>query len=134
MRPLLTGCCILMLSGAAAADPAPLLAEQPVEAYTISNANAGLRPERDDRLYKAFGGAAGVARISHLLVDRNVVDPRVADFFRAIDRPRLERVFAELLCYALGGGCTYTGRDMKTTHRDQGIQTPDFNAVVENLQ
>ncbi len=34
----------------------------------------------------------------------------------------------------LGGGCDYTGRDMKTAHKDMGLQAADMNALVENLQ
>ena len=50
------------------------------------------------------------------------------------DTVRLKRTFAEQLCYLLDGGCAYTGRDMRESHRGMGLQTSDFNAVVENLQ
>ena len=33
-----------------------------------------------------------------------------------------------------GGPCIYSGRDMKATHKDLGIQTADMAALVEALQ
>ncbi|MES3097619.1 group I truncated hemoglobin, partial [Sphingomonas aerolata] len=40
----------------------------------------------------------------------------------------------EQFCVLLNGGCSYTGRDMATAHKDLGIQAKDMNALVENLQ
>ena len=34
----------------------------------------------------------------------------------------------------LGGGCDYTGRDMKSSHKDLGLQTRDMNILVEHLR
>ena len=34
----------------------------------------------------------------------------------------------------LGGGGTYTGRDIRSARKDMGVQTADFAAVVDNLQ
>jgi hemoglobin len=116
-----------------AATPA-LAEEQPVDPYVQSDANAGAQPFKDDRLYRAFHGQAGVSRIVDRLVDENAHDPRTADFFRASDLERVRRTLKEQFCYILGGPCHYTGRDMRATHRDQGIQQSDFNAVVEHLR
>lgn len=118
----------LMLAG----TDAP--AEQPVDPYTVSDANAGAKPYRDADLFRAFGGHEGIARI----VDRTIVlseaDPRIAEIFKGQDLVRLRRTLGEQFCYLLGGGCAYTGRDMKASHKDMGLQTADFNALVENLQ
>lgn len=37
------------------------------------------------------------------------------------------------VCGATGGPCTYTGRDMKTTHAGMRITNADFTAMVEDL-
>ena len=37
------------------------------------------------------------------------------------------------VCGATGGPCTYTGRDMKTTHAGMRISNVDFTAMVEDL-
>jgi len=113
----------------------PALAEEkPVDPYEISNANAGAQPVADARLFEAFNGHAGIARIVDDLVDRSVADPRISEIFVATDLERLRRTLKEQVCYLLAGPCAYTGRDMKAAHKDIGAQNADFNALVENLQ
>ena len=117
----------------ACATPA-LAVEQPVDPYTQSNANAGAAPFGDDRLLAEFHGAAGVGRIVDELFDGVVKDPRTAEIFKATDMERLRRTLKEQLVYLLGGKADYTGRDMKTAHKDQGVQQTDFNILVEYMQ
>ena len=135
----------LLLAGAAppppaAAPPAPTSAggvpagEAPVDPYVQSPANAGAEPVRGEAVFRAFHGADGVRRVASTLVDRNHADPRLRDIFAAADDVRLKRLLFEQFCHLLGGGCAYTGRDMREAHRGQGLQNADFNAVVENLQ
>lgn len=116
---------------------APVLAqegEEPVEPYVVSDANAGAAPFPDQKLFEAFHGQAGIDRIVEDLIKINDADPRIEAIFKASDHVRLRRMLKEHFCYLLAGPCAYTGRDMKTTHKDHGIQTADFNALVENLQ
>lgn len=127
MRPALFALGLVLL-----AFPA-LAAEDPVAPYAISNANAGATP-LDAGAFAAFGGREGVARIVDRFVTRNRTDPRTADIFKGSDPERLVRVLNEHFCYVLGGGCSYTGRDMKAAHTDMGVQQRDMGAVVENLQ
>lgn len=121
---------VLLLQAAIATLPD----EEPVASYPQSDANAGAKPFADDRLWQAFHGGAGVSRIVDDVVARNQEDPRISDIFRNQDAVRLRRTLKEQLCYILGGGCIYTGRDMKTAHKDMGIQRADMAALVENLQ
>ena len=107
--------------------------EEPVKPYVISDANAGTRP-LDASAYAAFHGREGVARIVDDFIARNRTNPRTKDIFAAADVERLTRVMNEHFCYVLGGGCSYTGRDMKTAHTDMGVQQRDMGSVVENLQ
>ncbi len=119
------------------AEPAPAAAfagEQPTAPYTQSDANAGATPFADTGMWKAFHEEAGVRRIVDGLIKRNVADPRISDIFKGQDLVRLRRTLYEQFCYILGGPCHYSGRDMKTAHKDMGLQTSDFNALVENLQ
>lgn len=105
----------------------------PVPPYPISDANAGGRPA-NPALFADFGGKPGVDRIVADLVARSVADPRISDIFKASDLVRLGRTLGEQFCYLLGGGCAYTGRDMKSAHADMGLQIADMTALVENLQ
>ena len=108
--------------------------EEAVEPYAQSNAHAAANPFEGDAMLKAFHGHEGIARVVDELVDRSLTDPRIKDIFASHDMVRLRRTLKEQFCYILNGGCGYTGRDMKTTHKDLGIQNADFNALVEHLQ
>ncbi len=108
--------------------------EEAVAPYPQTSANAGATPFAGDRLWQAFGQAPGVARIVDRLVTLNAADPRIGDIFKGQDLVRLRRTLKEQFCYILGGGCTYTGRDMKAAHKDMGLQAADMGALVENLQ
>ena len=120
---------------AALAFAAPALAEeQPVDPYTQSNANAGVKPFSDDHLLQAFHGPAGVGRVIDEMLNGVEKDPRTAEVFKATDMERLRRTLKEQVVHILGGKTDYTGRDMKTAHKDQGVQQTDFNVLVEYLQ
>lgn len=122
---------LFLLAAAAALVPS---GEEPVEPYTQNPANAGAKPFAGDGMWKAFHGTDGVARIVDDLVARNEADPRISDIFKGQDMVRLRRTLKEQFCYILGGGCAYTGRDMKAAHKNLGIQSADMGALVENLQ
>lgn len=108
--------------------------EEQVDPYAQSNDNAGAKPFEGDEMFKAFHGQEGISRIVDEMVDRNVNDPRIGEFFKASDLVRLRRTLKEQFCYILNGGCEYTGRTMKDSHKDQGASNTDFNRLVENLQ
>ena len=131
---ILTGCVAAALAGAAFAQDATPPGEKPVDAYKPSNANAGATPMTDKSVLKAFHGKDGIDRIVETFVERNFADPRIKDFFAASDKVRVKRTLKEQFCYILGGGCDYTGRDMRTAHKDQGATNKDMNALIENLQ
>jgi hemoglobin len=114
--------------------PHAMPGEEPVDPYTVSDSNAGAKPYRDDRLFRAFNGRAGIERVVRGMLDRSAADPRTAEIFKATDMVRLRRTLGEQFCYLLGGGCTYSGRDMKAAHKDLGLQAADMNALVEHLQ
>ena len=63
-----------------------------------------------------------------------MVDPRLEAIFKPTDLVRLRRTLKEQVCFILGGPCAYTGRDMAAAHKDLGVTTAEFNALVENLQ
>ena len=112
----------------------PVTGELPVEEYRQSNANAGAKPFSGDAMAHAFGGQDGIRRITDRLVALNTSDPRIAAVFEGHDMVRLRRVLFEQFCYILNAGCTYTGRDMESSHSGMGTTRGDINALVENLQ
>lgn len=112
----------------------PATGEFPVDPYPQSPANAGATPFTGDGMAKAFGGQDGIRKIVDRLVDLNVNDPRIAAIFKNQDMVRLRRTLFEQICFILDAGCIYTGRDMKSSHKDLGTTRADLNALVENLQ
>lgn len=108
--------------------------EEEVDPYTISDANAGAAPVSGQELFVAFHGHEGISRIVDDLVENVQGDPRLTEIFKASDFVRLRRTLKEQFCYILNGGCSYTGRDMKSVHADHGVTTAEFNALVEVLQ
>jgi hemoglobin len=122
-----------LIVAAAAATPVPP-GEQPVDPYVQSDANAGAAAFADSRLWRAFHEQAGVDRIVDDLVDHIIVDPTISGIFEGQDIVRLRRLLKEQFCYILGGGCAYTGRDMKSSHKNLGIQAKDMNVLVTCLQ
>jgi len=99
-----------------------------------ADGDAGATPMSNDAVYKAFHEQAGIDRVVEALIDRSVVDPRISDIFKGQDLPHLKTMLSEQFCYLLDGPCKYTGKDMKTAHKDMGLQMSDFNALVEDLQ
>ncbi len=117
-----------------AAPALAVAAEEPVAPYVQSDGNAGAVPIKGDAVFQAFHGKAGVDRVVAGTIGRAVKDPRIAEIFQGHDLERLQRTLSEQICYLLGGPCRYTGRDMKTVHKDLGDQASDLNALVEDLQ
>ena len=114
--------------------PDPVTGELPVDPYTQNNSNAGAKPFKGDKMAKAFGGKEGIQRIADNLVDGITTDPRIEEIFIGQDMVRLRRILFEQFCYILNAGCNYTGRDMRSAHKNLGTQMADLNALVENLQ
>lgn len=138
MRPIfaLSLAAVLILPLPAAAQPTPWAypGEEAIDPYAVDDANAGAAPMAEDAVFEAFGGVQGVSQIIDDLVDRSVRDPRLEEIFKPTDLARLRRTLKEQVCFILGGPCAYSGRDMAAAHKDLGITTAEFNALVENLQ
>jgi hemoglobin len=116
------------------AQPWAVPGEDKVDPYTVSDANAGAAPISDPRVLAAFHGKDGIHRVVNETVTLSHDDPRISEIFRKTDLVRLKRTLFEQFCYVLGGGCSYSGRDMKAAHKKMGLQASDMNALVENLQ
>lgn len=112
---------------AAAQSPAPA-----VQDPTTPNP-APVHPELKG-VFEDFGGEPGLTALMDEFMAVMLDDPRMRPFFENTDQPRIKRQLVEQFCAILGGGCTYSGRDMKSAHAGLGIDRADFNALVEDLQ
>lgn len=117
-----------------ASPQAAMPGEEAVDPYTISPSNAGATAFSGDAMARAFHGQDGIRRIVDRFVATNFADPRIGEIFANQDKVRLKRTLFEQFCYILNAGCTYTGRDMRTAHKNMGVQQADMNRLVENLQ
>lgn len=120
MRPWVRNVCLglalgLSLSGAACSTVEPTAGQDTASLY--------------DRL----GGKPAITAVIDEFVGNVANDARINGRFATTDIPKLKGHLVDQVCGATGGPCTYTGRDMKTTHAGMRITNADFTAMVEDL-
>lgn len=84
--------------------------------------------------YKAFGEKAGLVKVVDDTMINLLADPRTKPHFEKADQARIKEKLVEQFCAELGGPCTYTGQNMKRSHKGQEITSAHFFALVESLQ
>ena len=92
-------------------------------------AHPELRP-----VLEQFGGRAGLDALMETFMAGMLADDALRPFFVNADQARVKRQLAEQFCVILGGDCTYSGRDMKSSHAGLNINRAHFNRLVEVLQ
>lgn len=85
-------------------------------------------------VYKQFGEEAGLVALMDDFMVELLADKRTKPFFENADQATIKKHLVEQFCVILGGPCTYTGRDMKSSHAGMGVDRGAFNALVEDLQ
>jgi hemoglobin len=88
-------------------------------------------PEKS--LYERLGGKTAITAVVDDFVGRVAADNRINGKFANANIPRLKSMLVDQICQASGGPCTYTGRDMKSTHAGMGVSSSDFDALVGDL-
>ena len=116
------------------AAPHAMPGEDAVDPYVPSAAHAGATPFTGDGMVRAFHGQEGIQRVVDGMVVRAYADPIISEIFVGHDKVRLSRTLFEQFCYLLNAGCSYSGRDMASAHKDLGVQRKDMNRLVELLQ
>ena len=86
-----------------------------------------------DSLYHRLGGKAAIVKVIDEFVGNVSNDFRINRRFATTNIPRLKAHLVDQVCAATGGPCTYSGRDMITTHRGMGITNAEFSALVKDL-
>jgi hemoglobin len=84
-------------------------------------------------LYDRLGGRTALSAVVDDFVARVAADNRINGKFANADIPRLKSLLTDQICQASGGPCTYTGRDMKSSHAGMGITGDEFDALVGDL-
>ena len=84
-------------------------------------------------LFDRLGGLPALEAVVDGLLARVSQDPILKPRFALAHLPRLRQRLIEQLCAGTGGGCTYTGRDMKEVHRGMAIRSGEFDALAGHL-
>jgi hemoglobin len=84
-------------------------------------------------LYDRLGGKSSISAVADQFVANVAADTRINGRFAITDIQKLKGHFVDQICMATGGPCTYSGRDMKTTHAGMKISDGDFGALVKDL-
>ncbi|MGL6290122.1 MAG: group I truncated hemoglobin [Silanimonas sp.] len=92
-------------------------------------AHPELRP-----VLEQFGGREGLGAIMETFMAGMLADDTLRPFFVNADQARVKRQLTEQFCVILGGDCTYSGRDMKSSHAGLNIDRAHFNRLIEVLQ
>lgn len=98
---------------------------------TMESSSGKMMAEKS--LYDRLGGKPAIMAVVDDFVGRVAADKRINGKFTTANIPRLKAMLVDQICQASGGPCTYTGRDMKTTHAGMGISGEEFDALVGDL-
>ncbi len=132
LLPLAAACLLFHATSASAQDAMPQDTTPAPRAAGVPDP-ASPHPELAG-VFDQFGGMPGMTALMDDFMVILLEDPRMRPFFEKVDHDRVKRQLAEQFCAILGGGCAYSGRDMKETHAAFAIDKADFNALVEDLQ
>jgi hemoglobin len=84
-------------------------------------------------LFERLGGKDAIVAVVDAFVARCAADDRINGKFARTDIHRLKANLVDQVCEATGGPCTYSGRDMRTTHDQMGVTGGEFDALVQDL-
>jgi hemoglobin len=84
-------------------------------------------------LYERLGGKDAITAVIDDFVARCAADSRINGKFARTDIARLKASLVDQVCEATGGPCTYSGRDMHTTHEGMAVTGGEFDALVSDL-
>ncbi len=84
-------------------------------------------------LYERLGGQPAVTAVIDDFIANVAADPAINARFARTDVPKLKKLLHEQVCQAAGGGCKYTGRSMRESHRGMSITGAEFNAMGADM-
>lgn len=91
-------------------------------------------PVPNESAIAGFGGYAGLMKLNLDFVARLKANKLIGSLFQDTDAEKLAGQLSDQFCEVLGGGCKYTGADMKAAHQGMGVKSHHFNSLAEDLQ
>ena|ERR1051325_721323 len=113
---------------------ATILSVNGASAQSMTNATPAMSKEKS--LYQRLGGYDAIAAVSDDFIGRLATEPAFVRFFPGLSsdsKMKLRQHVVDLLCFATGGPCIYTGRDMKTSHKGLGITGAEWDIAIKHL-
>jgi hemoglobin len=106
----------------------------PIQAVCLAGMLSAFVPVvRADTIFEQMGGEpvlrSAVAEFAKLVLD----DSRINFTFAGTNMDSFKNRLYSQLCNLSGGGCSYTGRDMRTAHEGLHVSNAQFNALTEDL-
>ena len=86
-----------------------------------------------ETLYKRLGGYDAIVAVTNDFLGRLATDKSLSRFFVGVSddsKMKISAHIVDLVCKVTGGPCTYSGRDMKTSHKGLGITEADWNIMA----
>ncbi len=111
-----------------------LLRSYVVSVLCFGIGTAAFAQSANDAALAAYGGFAGLSKLTQDFVERLQKNPSIGRFFKEADTERLQAMLTDQFCDVLGGGCKYSGKSMKEVHAGMKVGSADFNALAEELQ
>lgn len=105
-----------------------------VLSLTLAIACASSLAVADDSLYQTFNEKTGIQKLVDNFFAIVLSDSRISGSFQKTDNNHIKAMLTEQFCVLLDGPCTYSGRDMASTHATLGLGNAQFNALAEDLQ
>lgn len=84
-------------------------------------------------VYERIGGEPAMDAAVDIFYRKVLSDDRISHFFDDIDMERQAAKQKAFLTMAFGGPNSYSGRDMRESHKHMNLNETHFNAVVEHL-
>ena len=93
------------------------------------------KAEREASIYHQIGGKAAIDAAVEAFYVKVLKDDRIKHFFDDVDMVRQRTKQKQFLSAAFGGPIPWTGKDIRTAHKNlPGLNETHFAAVAENLQ
>jgi len=109
--------------------------EEKTYAFCCADCLGKFNAAREASLYQRIGGKAAIGAAVDLFYKKVLADERINFFFDDVNMKKQHNQQKAFLAAALGGPEPWTGKDMRTAHKNlPDLNESHFNAVAENLQ
>jgi hemoglobin len=85
-------------------------------------------------LYARLGGTPTMTAVVGETIDKIATDPLTKASFDKVNLTHVKAMFIEQICSLTGGGCEYSGDQMRDVHAGHHITNADFFYTVEVLR